>query len=226
MFSAEYANRPDIQDMYREKAFVERMNYAYQNAEKFGNSAEAEKDYIRGKMDWLKKYASIKNNTAEDNLETTQDLQGQLEQEVKSGNVNPQQSNYGKSLEELFNVEASIADDTRRINDQLNDNQSTATVQGYQDSNDIEDLDLARMKVDAGYASVFAEQDILRAANNYADVNSSVTYKVNQVGLAKYKSQLRREEIDKIASNKAYQKMEDDMLKKRILASRLYWKGY
>jgi hypothetical protein len=213
MFAAEYANRPDIQDMYREKAFVERMSYAYQNAEKFGNYAEAEKDYIRGKMDWLKKYASIKNNTAQDDLETTQDLQGQLEQEVKSGNVNPQQSNYGKTLEELFAVESSIADDTRRINDQLNDNQSTATVQGYQDSDDIGDLDLARMKVDAGYASVFAEQDILRAARNYADVNSSVTYKVDQVGLANYKSQLRREEIDIIKNNKAYQKMEDDMLK-------------
>lgn len=214
MFSAEYANRPDIQDMYREKAFVERMNYAYQNSEKFGNSAEAEKDYIRGKMDWLRKNASIKNNTAQDNLETTQDLQGQLEQQVKSGHVNPQQTNYGKSLEELFAVEASIADDTRRINDQLNDDQSTATVQGYQDSNDIGDIDLARMKVDAGYASIFAEQDILEAARNYADITSSSTYKVNQVGLAKYRSDLRNQEIDRIASNKAYQKMEDDMLKK------------
>jgi hypothetical protein len=40
---------------YKEKAFVERMDYANQNAEKFGgNKLEAEKDYLKGKYDWLK----------------------------------------------------------------------------------------------------------------------------------------------------------------------------
>jgi hypothetical protein len=58
MFLAEYSNRPDIQDMYREAAFVERMSYAYQNKDKFGSTLEAEKDYIKTKYDWLKNYAS------------------------------------------------------------------------------------------------------------------------------------------------------------------------
>ena len=214
MFSAEYANRPDIQDMYRERAFVERMSYAYQNSEKFGNTTEAEKDYIRGKIDWLKQYAAGKNSTAQDDLETTQDLQGKLEQDVRNNNVKPGQSNYGKSLEELFAVESSIAANTQDINDQLNDNQSTATVQGYQDEDDIGDLDLARMKVDAGYASVFAEQDILKAANTYADINSSVTWKVNQVGLTNLRHKYKQQEIDQIAKNKSWQKVVDDRVDK------------
>lgn len=213
MFLAEYSNRPDIQDMYRERAFVERMSYAYQNAEKFGNSQQAEKEYIRGKLDWLKQFTADKDKTAQDNLETTQELQGKLEQNVKNGHVNPGQTNYAKSLDELFAVESSIAQNTKQLNEQLNDNQSTATVQGYQDDDDIGDLELARMKVDAGYASVYAEQDILKAAASYADMNSSVTYKVNQVGLAGLKHKYRQQEIQQIAKDKAWQKVVDQKVK-------------
>jgi hypothetical protein len=213
LFSAEYANRPDIQDMYREKAFVERMGYAYQNAEKFGSAKEAEKEYIRGKMNWLKKYTAAMTNTAEDDLETTQELQGSLEQEVRKGNVTPRQANYGKSLEELFGVESAIVNNSREVSEQLNDNQSTATVEGYQDEKDIGDIELARMKVDAGYASVYAQEDIKKAALGYADLNSSVTWRVNQVGLAGLKHRYKQKEIEQIASNKAWQKVVDAKVK-------------
>ena len=212
LFKSEYANRPDIQDMYRERAFVERMSYAYENAEKFGNSKEAEKEYIRSKMDWLKTNAFKENSEAQDNLETTQNLQGDLEKNVKNNNLNPYQSSYGNSLEDLLRVESTIADNTSKLNNQLNDDQSTATQQGYID--DGSNLDLDRMKVDAGYASIYAQQDILAAANNYADVNSSVTYKVNQVGLANLKHAYKQKEIELIADKKALQATTDDLVKK------------
>ena len=211
LFKSEYAGRPDIQDMYRERAFVERMSYAYQNAEKFGNSKEAEKEYIRGKMDWLKGNASKENNTAQNNLETTQNLQGGLEKDIKNNKLNPHQNNYGKSLAELFNVESSIANNTKSLNNRLNNDQSTSTQQGYQDEGD--NLELDRMKVDAGYASIFAQQDILAAADQYAKLNSSVTYKVNQIGLAGLKSKYRRQEIEIIKNDKIYQKFADNRLK-------------
>ena len=55
MFWAQYGNNSGMQDYYRELAFVERMDYASQNAEKFGdNKLEAEKDYIKNKYTWLK----------------------------------------------------------------------------------------------------------------------------------------------------------------------------
>jgi hypothetical protein len=182
-FLAEYANRPDIQDMYREKAFVERMNYANQNAEKFGgNKLEAEKEYIKDKYDWLKSYASDKNVKAQDELKTTKQLQGNLQKEINQGNVNPLQNNYAKSLDELFAVNSAVADDAEKLNNQINDKQATATVQGY-DEDILSDIELARLKVDAGFASVAAEQDIITAANNYATLNMEVEYKPNPVGL-------------------------------------------
>jgi len=180
MFLAEYANRPDIQDKYREEAFVERMNYAYQNKDKFGSTLEAEKDYIKTKYDYIKNYAEQKDGKAQDELNTTQNLIGNLEKEIKSGNVNPQQSNYGKSLSELFAVNATIAQNTSNLNNQINDKKAA----GEEGPDDIlSDIELARLKVDAGYAAIAAEQKIMGAANAYAFANYEVEYKANPVGL-------------------------------------------
>lgn len=182
-FLAEYTNRPDIQDMYREKAFVERMNYANQNADKFGgDKLAAEKEYIKDKYDWLKNYSTSKNVKAQDEVSTTKSLQGNLQKDINSGNVNPQQNNYGQSLDQLFAVNATVADDAEKLNNQINDKQSTTTVQGY-DEDILGDIELARLKVDAGFASVAAEQDIMTAANRYAMTNMEVEYKANPVGL-------------------------------------------
>jgi hypothetical protein len=182
-FLAEYSNRPDIQDMYREQAFVERMNYANQNAEKFGgNKLEAEKEYIKDKYDYLKSYASDKNVKAQDELKTTKQLQGNLQKEINQGNVNPLQSSYADRLNDALKINGAVADDAEKLNNQINDKQATATVQGY-DEDILSDIELARLKVDAGFASVAAEQDIITAANNYATLNMEVEYKPNAVGL-------------------------------------------
>jgi hypothetical protein len=219
MFLAEYANNPGIQDMYREAAFVERMNYAYQNKDKFGSILEAEKDYIKTKYDYIKNYASRNNAKAQDELSVTKNLQGSVEEDIKKGKVNPQQSNYGKSLEELFMVNAAVADNAEKVNSQINDKQATTTQKGY-DEDILSDLDLARLKVDAGFASIRAEQDILGAANNYADLNSEFIVKANPVGLEflrhKHATQRqaqsardRQAEIQQQHENKMFQKAVD-----------------
>lgn len=182
MFLAEYSNRPDIQAMYKEAAFVERMNYAYQNKDKFGSALEAEKDYIKSKYQWLKNYASDKNAKAKDELNTTQNLVGNVEKDIKEGNVNPQQMSYLDRLNQGLKVRASIANQTEQVNNQINDKQSTAVEQGY-DEDILSDLELARLKVDAGFASVRAEQDIMKAMNSYANVDAELEYKPNAVGL-------------------------------------------
>jgi hypothetical protein len=214
IFAAEYANRPDIQDMYREEAFVERMSYAYQNAEKFnGNKDEAEKEYINGKLEFIKQYASDRYRKSEDAISNTQSLQGKLERDVKEGNLKPQQNNYGKSLAELFEVDKAINDNAKQLNNQVNDGQATATIKGYEDKG-VDDLEIARMKVDAGYATMRAQKDIMAAAGSYANSNASIEYSVNQVGLTNLKHQYRNSEIDRIAANKARAARDKDMLDK------------
>lgn len=182
LFLAEYGNRPDIQDMYREKAFVERMNYAYQNKDKFGSTLEAEKDYIKTKYDYIKNYAEQRNSKAQDEVNTNQNQIANVEKEVNNGDVRPQQKSYLDRLNQGLKVNAVVAQETEKLNNQINDKQSTGSVQGY-DEDILSDMALARLKVDAGYAAIEAEQDIMRAANNYATANMEIEYKANPVGL-------------------------------------------
>ena len=177
MFLAEYTQRPDMQDKFREEAFVERMNYAYQNKEKFGSTLEAEKDYIKKKYDYIKTYASAKNNEAKDQLSTTENLMASVEKDVNNGNVKPQQNNYGKSLTELFSVNTAIEKNASDLNNQVNDNTKSSV------DDILADIELARLKVDAGFASIAAEQVIIQSARDYADLNSEYIVKANPVGL-------------------------------------------
>ena len=215
LFHAEYANRNDIQEMYREKAFVERMSYAYQNANNFGGSKlEAEKQYIKDKLNYISEYAKKKNNEAQSNLNNTQNLQGQLEQDVKNGNTNPSQKSYADRLQEAFIVESTIYEDTKKLNEQVNDGFATKNIEGNVSSfEDISDLEIARLKADAGYASIEAEEDMLGIAQGYAFSNAHIKYSANPVGLehlrhqnALYRQsvakQNRKEELEKIAEDK------------------------
>jgi hypothetical protein len=218
MFLAEYAGSADIQEMYREKAFVERMNYAYQNKEKFGSVLESEKDYIKTKIDWLKEYANKKNSEAKDEVETVEYKKAALDKDVENGNLNPQQANYGQSLEELFAVKTAIAEDAKKLNDNLNDDQSDRRE--TTDQNDIfSDMELARMKVDAGYASVEAEREIMRAANDYAFANAEIEYKANPIGLENLRHSHASQRLAQAASyrkTEQEQKLKDDMYKKAV----------
>jgi len=228
LFAAEFSNRPDIQDMYREAAFVERMNYAYQNKEKFGSTLEAEKDYIKQKYDWLKTYAANNNAKAQDEVNTAKNLQGAVEKDIKDGNVNPQQENYGKSLNDLFLVNEAVANQAENLNNQINDQQATSVVKGYEEDI-LADMELARLKIDAGFAQVAAEQDIINAANTYAFSNSEIEYKVNTIGLENLRHQNaferqqaahqdKLEEIQAQSDAKMYEKAVDNLVERKIWA--------
>jgi hypothetical protein len=217
LFQAEYANRNDIQEMYREKAFVERMSYAYQNADNFGGSKlESEKYYIKDKLKYIAEYAKKKNNEAQSNLNNTQNLQSQLEQEVKKGNVNPSQRSYAERLQEAFKVETVIYEDAKKLNEQVNDGFATKNIQGNVSSfEDITDLELARLKADAGYAQIAAEEDMIATAQGYAFSNASIKYSANPVGLEnlRHKNALYRQTVAAETRKKALEQIAEDKLK-------------
>jgi hypothetical protein len=224
MFLSEYQSNPGIQDMYRERAFVERMNYAYQNKDKFGSVLEAEKDYIKTKYDYIKEYASRTNAKAQNESTVAENLKADLDKNVSQGNVNPQQQSYAEQLQGLLTVTSVNAKGAQDLNDQINDKQSTSVERGNGNDDILSDIELARLKVDAGYASIAAEQDILGAAKRYADINSELVVKANPVGLEflrhKHATQRqsqaardRRAEIQQQHENAMFQKAVDHNVK-------------
>ena len=222
MFLAEYSNRPDIQAKYKEEAFVERMNYAYTNKEKFGTVLDAEKDYITSKYEYIKTYAKNRNNVAKDELETNEQQIADVEKEINNNDIRPQQFSYLDRLNEGLKVSETVHANASQLNQQVNDQKSGIKDGEIEDI--LSDLEVARYKIDSGMTAIKAEKDIMSAANTYATTNYELEYKPNPVGLAflNHNNALSRQreanlnkldQIQKDHENKMFQKAVDQNLK-------------
>jgi len=187
IFWAQYGNNQAMQDYYRELAFVERMDYSTQNSEKFGgNRIEAEKQYLKEKYNWLKNVAASNQVKASDELSTAQNLQGNVQNDVLQGNVNPQQGSYMDKLNAQLGITSQVEKTTSDINAQLNgDVSSPSSPSSTPDL--LSNIELARLKVDAGFAAYKAGVDIQNAAGSYAYSNYEVEYKPDAAAIAQFR---------------------------------------
>lgn len=215
IFWAQYANRPDMQKFYQEKSFVERMDYVTQNASKFGdNKIEAEKQYLNEKYTWLKTMAAQDDARAKDNLNTTKNLQGALQRDIATGNVNPQQKSYSERLNEMLDVSTAVEGYTSQLNSQLNPEIGTSVVPAGAD-NSLNNIELARLKVDAAMASYYAGVDINNAAGSYAYSNYEVEYKPDAVAIAKFREASANARLVKAHQYKLKEQEEAERLKRQ-----------
>jgi len=232
IFWAQYANRPDMQKFYKEKAFVERMDYANQNAEKFGgNKLEAEKEYLKGKYDWLKNMTAQEDAKAKDNLNTSKNLQANLQREVATGNVNPMQKSYAERLNEMIGVSNAVESYTSDLNSQLNPAVGSAVVPAQSDDI-MNNIELARLKVDAAMASYSAGTDINSAAGSYAYSNYEIEYKPDAVAIAKFRESAADARLVKSHRYKLEEQEEAERLKRQtkyqeamVAKGRAYYKA-
>jgi len=232
IFWAQYANRPDMQKFYKEKAFVERMDYANQNAEKFGgNKLEAEKEYLKGKYDWLKNMTAQQDAKAKDDLNTAQNLQANLQREVATGNVNPMQKSYSERLNEMIGVSDAVEKHTSELNSQLNPAVGSAVVPAQSDDI-MNNIELARLKVDAAMASYSAGTDINSAAGSYAYSNYEIEYKPDAVAIAKFRESAADARLVKSHRYKLEEQEEAERLKRQtkyqeamVAKGRAYYKA-
>jgi hypothetical protein len=202
MFVSEYANNPQLQEIYATEAYVERKNYAAQNAEKYGDKKAAEKQYLTEKYNWLQNYVSDKNKKAQDETQVTKNKTATVERDIKDGNVNVMQGTYTERLNQALQINQAVSNHTEKLNDEINDQSSTVVTQGGGDGLDLNNIELARLKVDAGFASFLAEQDINSAAGTYAYTDYVQDIKANPVGLERLRHSNASARISQTHGNK------------------------
>lgn len=186
IFNAYYANRPDIQRFYGEAAFVERMDYAHQNADKYdGNKLEAEREYLRDKYRWLQNYAAKQNVEATNELETATNVKQNQDRDIIQNKVNPANRTYMEMLDEWMNVSTDNAKTASELNSKLNTENTVPSVESTNpgEENLLNNIELARLTIDAGYASYKKDYDIEAAAGTYATSNYEIKYKPDAVAL-------------------------------------------
>lgn len=187
LFMSTYATDPNLQKVYQTQAYVNRKDYIFQNAdEKFnGDKLAAEKDYLKKEYDFLSNYAAEAYKKNAEESEVTQNKITTVQNAVKEGNVNFKQKSYFEMLDQAFKINSIAEEDSKKVNDAVNGTTSStvATTNGQTPVFDLNNIELARMKIDAARANVLAQQDIMAAADVYAYKDYVTDIKVNTVGL-------------------------------------------
>jgi len=187
LFMSTYATDPNLQKIYQTQAYVNRKDYIYQNADvQFnGDKLAAEKDYLQKEYDYLSTYAadSYKKNAEESQV--TQNKITTVQNAVKEGNVNFKQKSYFDMLDQAFKVDSIAEEESKKINESVNGTTSStvSTTNGQTPTLDLNNIELARMKIDNARANILAQNDILAAADVYAYKDYVTDIKVNAVGL-------------------------------------------
>jgi hypothetical protein len=202
MFISEYANNPQLQEIYATQAYVERKNYAAQNATKYGDKKAAEKQYLTEKYNWLQNLVSEQNKKAQDETQVTKNKSAQVEKDQKEGEVNVMQGNYIDRLNQALQINEAVSNHADKLDKDINDKNSTVVTSGGGDGLDLNNLELARLKVDAGYASYLAQQDIHAASGIYAYKDYVQDIKANPVGLEKLRHANASARLSQVHGNK------------------------
>lgn len=171
MFLAEYTSNPALQKVYATQAYVNRNDYVAQNAERFkGDKLAAEKEYLQTKYNELSAYSAKRAQNHAEAVKVTENKKNTVEAAVEKGDVNPSQNEYLRKLNELYEINTKVSAHSSSLNEKLNGESRTLTTQGPTNAAglDLNNMELARLKVDSGIAAFDAEQDIMGAADIHA----------------------------------------------------------
>jgi len=187
LFISTYATDPNLQKIYQTQAYVDRKDYIYQNADqKFnGDKLAAEKEYLQEKYNWLSNYSAEQYKKNSEDTKATESKITAVQNAVTEGNVNFKQKSYFEMLDQAFKVNSVAEEESKKLNDKINGTSSStvSTTNGLTPTLDLNNIELARLKVDAGVANFAAQQDVLAAADIYAYKDFVQDIKVNPVGL-------------------------------------------
>ena len=194
LFLSAYANDPALQAVYSTQAYVKRKDYAQQNASKYNdNPIEAEKAYLKEQYKFLQDYTAKRHEKDQEQVNVTTNKVTSVSNDVTNTDANPYSESYLESLNKALGVDETVANHSEKLNQDINGTQSstiaTSSREGMVDGLDLTDMELARLRVDAGTASILAEQDVLGAADIYAYRDYKYEKSANPVGLENMRHQ-------------------------------------
>jgi hypothetical protein len=201
LFMSAYANDPALQAVYATQSYVKRKDYAEQYATKFnGNKDEAEKEYLRDQYKFLQNYTASKKIESKEAVDVNKNKAKAAEQAQASNESSPFTESYFESLNKALAIDETVADHAEKLDKDINGGKNntiaTSGVTGDPNVLDFSNMELARLKVDAGTASILAEQDIIGAADIYAYKDYVLEKSANPVGLENMRHQNALARID------------------------------
>lgn len=196
LFKAHASNDPQLQDIYRTQAYVNRKDYVTQNASRFeGDLVAAERAYLTEQYGTIQNY--VNQNKAESSQEKVVNDTNKREavQAIESGNGTMFTEEYLRRLEEASGpIDATDAYNTQ-LQETMSDGNSTSTTNSYTPEQ-AEELDILRSKVDAGTAAMLMNQDIAEAAYVYSFKDYKVSVEADPYALESFRQSNREKLVE------------------------------
>lgn len=168
LFTSAFANNPSLQEVYKTQAYVNRKDYISQNSKNFnGDLKQTEKDYLSKQYATIQEYIRLKNGKNQRDVNQLSNELDNLDKTVKNGGGNEFSPGFRQSLDVSLGIAEDNAKYTENLSNQINDKAST-TVTTANAIPPVDDLEQLRYQVDAGVASMLAEQDINESAYIYS----------------------------------------------------------
>jgi len=191
LFQAYGSNDPELQQVYFTQSYVNRKDYAYQNASKFNNDMNAaERDYLNTASKVVSDYVAKRSGEAEKQAEGIKNELNRTQKMVEKNEDNMFTSQYLQSLDEAAGYTEAVAESTQALNKDINNESVTAVTSGGSRDSE-EDLETLRRKVDAGVAAMLMDADIAKAAYSYSRKDMIYDMKESQRGLEALRQQNR-----------------------------------
>jgi hypothetical protein len=164
LFTSTFANDPALQQVYKVQARVNREDSIRQNLTQFGGDYNlSERDYLTKQYATIQEYIKIRNSKNQEDVQTISKQKDDVDEKLATGQGNEFTPGYKRSLDEALGIASTNASYTQELSSQISD-ESTRTLTTQGSAANVGDLNVLRFQVDAGVASMLAEQDINEAA--------------------------------------------------------------
>jgi hypothetical protein len=205
LFTGTLAKDGKILEYYKTKSYVDRKDFAYSNAEKYGSFEAADKAYVQQNSEMLRNLYAKQVQQTTNKADINAKIKEEIATEVKSKGANPRSS--------VFNVykEMTEEEDAYRSSSQV-----------YKDSANESDLaysNLSGAALDRSMAAYYLGNEINNAASTLAMKDYKFSMKADQYSLEsfKMKNRLLMEDIQqKNRLDLAKYKFDLDMYEKQL----------
>ncbi len=215
IFESEYANSPQLQEMYKVEAIVNRRDYMKKIG---GDPVQAEMQYLSDQQKLIETYYDKANKNNAKTVKNVETNLKKVDEKINTGRGNVFSWHDKDAFNGTLQVATANSKFTQSIQEGISNKQnSTVVTKGAPPTDDIEIL---RFKVDLGTAGILANQDIADAAYRYSKVGEKVDYSLNPLYVAQVKNGYKKQQI--AMANKAKYKLAAD--KKAVEDGRKIWK--
>jgi len=207
IFGATFANDPALQQAYQAQAYVERKRHIAQNKGNFnGDELATERKYLTDQLAVIKEYSKLRSAKNKANTEQVSKQLDKVNEKISTGQGNQYSDQYKNALEEAFGIAQTVEKVSTQVEEAVSPSNSNSVTSSGGDRNIEPNIDVLRFQVEAGTASMLADQDILRAAYEYSRKGMVIDVTADPYGVAaqnnayrmqqqQYASQLKREEM-------------------------------